>query len=63
MPDCPANSGETDRSLPGQKVRVMLPLPLPEPLDYRVPEGAAVPEPGSFVRVTLGTRRAIGVVW
>src|SRR5882762_5515749 len=40
-------------------VRVMLPLPLPEPLDYLVPDGAAVPEPGSFVRVTLGPRRLI----
>jgi primosomal protein N' (replication factor Y) len=63
MPDCPANSGETDRPPLGRSVRVMLPLPLPEPLDYLVPEGAAVPEPGSFVRVSLGSRRVIGVVW
>src|SRR5579864_8355108 len=63
MPDCPANSGETDHPLAGQKVPVMLPLPLPEPLDYRVSDGAAVPEPGSFVRVTLGSRPVIGVVW
>jgi len=41
----------------------MLPLPLPEPLDYLAPEGQAVPEPGSFVRVSLGSRRVIGVVW
>jgi primosomal protein N' (replication factor Y) len=41
----------------------MLPLPLPAPLDYRAPDKEAVPEPGSFVRVTLGSRRAIGVVW
>jgi primosomal protein N' (replication factor Y) len=63
MPDCPANSGESDHPLTGHKVRVMLPLPLPEPLDYLVPKGAAVPEPGNFVRVTLGSRRMIGVVW
>ena len=63
MPDCPANSGETDRPPAGRSVRVMLPLPLPGLLDYLVPGGAAVPEPGSFVRVSLGSRRAIGVVW
>ncbi|HVC56641.1 MAG TPA: primosomal protein N' [Stellaceae bacterium] len=44
-------------------VRVMLPLPLPEPLDYLAPEGMAAPEPGRFVRVALGPRRVIGVVW
>ena len=72
MPDCPANSpGENDRESDREtdpaaglpRVRVMLPLPLPEPLDYLMPEGAAVPEPGSFVRVSLGPRRVIGVVW
>src|SRR6266851_7860876 len=63
MPDSPANSGEADRPLAGHKVRVMLPLPLPEPLDYLMPEGAAAPEPGSFVCVGLGSRRVIGVVW
>ena len=41
----------------------MLPLPLPEPLDYLVPAGAALPEPGSFVRVTLGSRHLVGIVW
>jgi primosomal protein N' (replication factor Y) len=41
----------------------MLPLPLPEPLDYLIPDGAALPEPGSFARVRLGSRRVIGVVW
>src|SRR5713101_6428941 len=38
------------------RVRVMLPLPLPEPLDYLVPDGTAFPQPGNFVRVTLGPR-------
>src|SRR5216684_2807574 len=41
MPDSPANSGETGRPVTGHKVRVMLPLPLPEPLDYLVTDGAA----------------------
>jgi primosomal protein N' (replication factor Y) len=41
----------------------MLPLPLPEALDYLLPPGLAVPPPGSFVRVTLGPRRVVGVVW
>jgi primosomal protein N' (replication factor Y) len=63
VPDSRANSaGELAGS---RVVRVMLPLPLPlpEPLDYLLPEGIAVPTPGSFVRVTLGSRRMIGVVW
>ncbi len=45
------------------RVRVLLPLPLPEPLDYRIPEEMALPEPGSFVRVPLGGRILVGVVW
>src|SRR6516162_1421761 len=54
---------------PGEKpaavrhVRVLLPLPLPAALDYLAPEGAALPEPGSFVRVPLGVRSLVGVVW
>ena len=46
-----------------RQVRVLLPLPLPEPLDYRIPEEMAPPEPGSFVRVPLGRSNLIGVVW
>src|SRR5690242_1120698 len=51
MPDSPANSAagidrETDHTLASAPVRVMLPLPLPEPLDYLTPDGAAAPEPG-----------------
>ncbi len=42
---------------------MLLPLPLTGTLDYRAPEGEAVPEPGRFVRVTLGPRRIVGVVW
>jgi primosomal protein N' (replication factor Y) len=44
-------------------VRVLLPLPLRGALDYRAPEGSAAPLPGQFVRVGLGSRRVIGVVW
>ena len=44
-------------------VRVLLPLPLPAALDYLVPEGMAPLEPGSFVRVPLGVRSLVGVVW
>ena len=68
MPDCPANSarrlisGEPAADA-GRRLRVLLPLPLAGTLDYRAPEGEAVPEPGRFVRVTLGPRRIVGVVW
>src|SRR6266403_1614800 len=64
MAELPANSAgvEVDRSL-STRVRVMLPLPLPEALDYLPPDGAMPPEPGRFVRVGLGSRRLIGVVW
>ena len=47
---------------PGQRVAVLLPLPLPGPLDYQVDEGQSLPL-GGFVRVPLGTRLLIGVVW
>jgi primosomal protein N' (replication factor Y) len=46
-----------------RRVRVLLPLPLPAALDYLIPEGEAAPEPGSFVRVPLGGRSLVGVVW
>jgi primosomal protein N' (replication factor Y) (superfamily II helicase) len=65
MADCPANCA--GRSAPvleaRDRVRVLLPLPLPAALDYRVPDDQAPPEPGSFVRVSLGTRQLTGVVW
>ncbi|MBJ7417864.1 MAG: hypothetical protein JHC88_20845, partial [Niveispirillum sp.] len=41
---------------------MQLPLPLPEPYDYRVP-GDMVLVPGSYVEVPLGPRRLFGVVW
>jgi len=46
---------------PGSRIAVLLPLPLAGPYDYRVG-----PEPvvaGDFVRVPLGNREAVGVVW
>ncbi|HEX3954921.1 MAG TPA: DEAD/DEAH box helicase, partial [Stellaceae bacterium] len=69
-PDPPANCPTIDAAPtlePGADnnavIRVLLPLPLPGPLDYLAPEGVAIPAPGSFVRVTLGPRRLIGVTW
>jgi primosomal protein N' (replication factor Y) len=65
MADWPANSagGGVDRFGGERRLPVMLPLPLPEPLDYLAPEVGPLPEPGSFVRVDLGPRRLVGVVW
>ncbi len=50
------------RPAPGGGVVSVLPPLAAGPYDYRLPEGMAAPE-GSFVRVPLGPRRAIGVVW
>ena len=47
----------------GSRVRVLLPLPLPEALDYLVPGDTSAPDAGSFVRVPLGQRNLVGVVW
>ena len=41
---------------------VLLPLALDSPYSYLVPDGMAV-EPGAFVRVPLGPRERIAVVW
>lgn len=46
----------------GGRVRVLLPLPLAEAYDYRVPDGMVI-EPGAFVTVPLGQRSIAGVVW
>jgi primosomal protein N' (replication factor Y) len=43
-------------------VRVLLPLALPGAYDYLVPDDLDV-VPGDFVRVPLGPREVIGVVW
>ena len=44
------------------RVPVLLPLPLDGAYDYRVAGGNALP-PGTFVRVPLGRREVVGVVW
>jgi len=46
----------------GDRVRVLLPLPLAEAFDYRVPENLHV-DLGAFVAVPLGQRMVAGVVW
>lgn len=62
--ECRANCGaDAEPRAAAQRIPVLLPLPLPGALDYLLPDGAGAPEPGSFVRVTLGSRRLIGVVW
>ncbi len=43
-------------------VRVLFPLPLPEPFDYEVPAGIDV-GPGSYVRAPLGKQERTGIVW
>lgn len=47
----------------GVRVKVLLPVPLAGPLDYRLADGMAVPAPGALVRVPLSGRSVVGVVW
>jgi len=64
VPGGGANCGAEDgRPAAPPRVKVLLPLPLHGALDYGLPDGLAMPEPGRFVRVTLGSRRLAGVVW
>ena len=49
-------------SSPKPRVKVLLPLPLEDAYDYAVPEDLSL-TPGDFVKVPLGPRQAIGVVW
>jgi len=75
MPDHDASSADpvifpgsdapapTNSELLDRHVRVLLPLPLPDALDYLAPDGMAPLETGSFVRVSLGVRNLVGVVW
>jgi primosomal protein N' (replication factor Y) (superfamily II helicase) len=44
------------------RVRVLLPYPFPAPFDYAVPPDLAL-QPGDYVRVPLGPREVVGVVW
>jgi primosomal protein N' (replication factor Y) len=57
MGESGASSGNADMT-----VKVLVPLPLGDPYDYLAPvEGDVVP--GSIVRVPLGPRDVVGVVW
>jgi len=64
----PAAAPESDREAGSEEgpVPVLLPLPFDAPLSYAPPvdteNGAAIPV-GSYVRVPLGPRETIGVVW
>lgn len=46
----------------GEIVSVLLPIPVARAYDYRVPPGMIVKE-GQYVRVPLGARTVLGVVW
>ncbi|MBT5413157.1 MAG: primosomal protein N' [Rhodospirillaceae bacterium] len=60
-PPASKRDSESD-SAAGQRLRVLLPLPLAGAYDYRAPPGMAL-VPGTFVRVPLGRREIAGVVW
>lgn len=47
---------------PGERVSVLLPLPLPGAYDYRIPAAITV-TPGQFVEVPFVGRQTTGVVW
>ncbi|MEE2689159.1 MAG: primosomal protein N' [Pseudomonadota bacterium] len=58
-----SGTSSTDQFHTGAKrVRVLLPLPLLGPYEYRVPADLSV-IPGDFVQVPLGKQVRIGVVW
>ena len=58
-----SGTSSTDQFHTGAKrVRVLLPLPLVGPYEYRVPTDLSV-IPGDFVQVPLGKQVRIGVVW
>jgi primosomal protein N' (replication factor Y) len=46
----------------GKRAQVLLPLPLAKAYDYVLPEGMLA-QAGDYVRVPIGRREAIGVVW
>jgi len=47
---------------PGTRCGVLLPVPLGQVYDYRVPDDLVL-RAGDFVRVPLGPRKLVGVVW
>ena len=54
---------DESREPEGVRVKVLLPVPLAGPLDYRPAEDGTVPVPGTLVRVPLSGRIVTGVVW
>ncbi len=63
MVECPASVAvSASRHRSGERVGVLLPLPLGGTYDYRIPPGMALSE-GDFVRVPFGARELAGVVW
>lgn len=54
--------GVDDPVLEAGRVSVLLPLPLAGAFDYLAPRDE-VPQPGDIVRVPLGSKERIGVVW
>ncbi|MEM9206423.1 MAG: primosomal protein N' [Pseudomonadota bacterium] len=58
----PANRKKNRRVQVTETVSVLLPVAVPEPYSYRVPDGVSVSD-GDFVVVPLGPRKVIGVVW
>ncbi|MEE9196070.1 MAG: primosomal protein N', partial [Alphaproteobacteria bacterium] len=61
-PPAASPPSEALRHHPGERVGVLLPLPLGGTYDYRVPDDTALAD-GDFVTVPLGARKATGVVW
>src|SRR5215468_4177637 len=59
-PDSGIEGEQAERKIARYRIRVLLPLPLPEALDYLASEEI---DAGSFVRVPLGQRSLVGVVW
>jgi primosomal protein N' (replication factor Y) len=58
----PSDATTPAASVPPRTVQVLLPLPVPGPYDYAVPEELDAPL-GAIVRVPLGARVVTGVVW
>jgi len=58
MQESGASSGDASK----RTVKVLLPLPLGDPYDYLIPDAGTV-VPGTIVRVPLGSREVVGVVW
>ncbi|WP_341760311.1 primosomal protein N' [Candidatus Endowatersipora endosymbiont of Watersipora subatra] len=59
MSICPDN----DKRLLGEIVSVLLPIPSEGPYSYSLPDGMARPPVGTFVQVSLGSRKLAAVVW